>query len=210
MRWGIFAIVTIGLVVTVAAARSGGSARCPCVDPTPDQSRIAPAAFVGDYGLHVCAFHIAKDDPAYQIESHHYCTPVKEGVFQCTLYDKDQGNAKLIGVEYIVADAIYQKLSAREKAYWHPHGFEIAAGLLTFTGIKEDCEKKLVKGLQRTWGKVWQTWPDPSMELPIGEPRLMWSAAKEGDVRKELVEKRDKYYGVDVNAIRERRKKLLD
>jgi hypothetical protein len=38
----------------------------------------------------------------------------------------------------------------------------------------------------------------------------MWSAAKDGDVRKELVQKRDKYYGIDVDAIRRQRKKLLD
>jgi hypothetical protein len=37
----------------------------------------------------------------------------------------------------------------------------------------------------------------------------MWSAAKDGDVRKELVEKRDKYYGIDVDAIRSLRKELL-
>ena len=101
--------------------------------------------------------HIAKDDPTYQIESHHYCTAVKGGVFQCTLYDKDKGDAKLIGVEYVMSDELFQKLPPKEKAYWHPHGYEISAGLLTFTGIKKDCQKKLVKGLHNTWGKVWQT-----------------------------------------------------
>jgi hypothetical protein len=210
MRLRPFAILTVGALVTVAAAQSGGPVRCPCVDPTPEQSSLNPAAFAGAYGLHVCAFHIAKDDPAYQIESHHFCTAVKGGVFQCTIYDKDKGDAKLIGVEYIVSDDIYQKLPTKEKAFWHPHGYEISAGLLTFTGIKEDCEKKLVKGLQKTWGKVWQTWPDPSTELPLGEPRLMWAAAKDGDIRKELVQKRDKQYGIDVDAIRKQRKSLLD
>jgi hypothetical protein len=184
--------------------------RCPCVDPTPEQARIGPAKFVGNFGLHVCAFHIAKDDPGYQIEAHHYCTPGRDGVFQCTIYDKEKGDAKLIGVEYIISDDAFQKLPAAEKAYWHPHGYEIAAGLLTFTGIKPDCEKKLVKGLSKTWGKVWQTWPDPTTTMPVGEPRLMWSAAKDGDVRKDLVQKRDKHYGIDVEAIRTERRKLLD
>jgi Protein of unknown function (DUF1264) len=185
-------------------------ARCPCADPTPEQANLDPARFLGNYGLHVCAFHIAKDDPKYQIESHHYCSAVTGGVFQCTIYDKDRGDAKLIGVEYIIGDELFQKLPTKEKAYWHPHGYEISAGLLTFTGIKEDCEKKLVKGLQKTWGKVWQTWPDPTTGVPIGEPRLMWSAAKDGDVQKELVQKRDRYYGIDVDAIRKDRRELSD
>ena len=210
MKMRLSVLLTTGLLVAVAAAQTDEPARCPCVDPTPEQASLSPAKFAGNYGLHVCAFHIAKDDPTYQIESHHYCTAVKGGVFQCTLYDKDKGDAKLIGVEYVISDELFQKLPPKEKAYWHPHGYEISAGLLTFTGIKKDCEKKLVKGLHNTWGKVWQTWPDPTTELPIGEPRLMWSAAKDGDVQKELVQKRDKYYGIDVDDIRKQRGKVLD
>ena len=38
----------------------------------------------------------------------------------------------------------------------------------------------------------------------------MWSAAKDGDVQKELVQKRDKYYGIDVDDIRKQRGKVLD
>jgi len=38
----------------------------------------------------------------------------------------------------------------------------------------------------------------------------MSSAAKDGEVHQELVQKRDRYYGVDVDAIREQRKKLLE
>jgi hypothetical protein len=116
----------------------------------------------------------------------------------------------LFGVEYIVSDELFQQPPTNEKAYWRPHEYEISAGLLTFTGIKEDCEKTLLQGLQETWGKVWQTWPDPTTELPIGEPRLMWSAAKDGDMQAELVQKRDRYYGIDVDAIGEQRKMLLD
>ena len=118
MSWRLFAILTVGLLVTVAAAQTGGPARCPCADPTPEQSNLNPATFVGNYGLHVCAFHIAKDDPKYQLESHHYCTAVKGGVFQCTIYDKDKGDAKLIGVEYIVSDELFQKLPTKDFRRW--------------------------------------------------------------------------------------------
>jgi Protein of unknown function (DUF1264) len=210
MKMRLSVILTIGVLVAVAAAQTEEPARCPCVDPTPEQANLNPAKFVGNYSLHVCAFHIAKDDRTYQIETHHYCTAVKEGVFQCTLYDKEKGNAKLIGVEYVISDELFQKLSPTEKAYWHPHRYEISAGLLTFPGIKKDCENKLVKGLYNTWGKIWQTWPDPTTDVPIGEPRLMWSSAKDGDVQKELVQKRDQHYGIDVDAIRKEREKVLD
>jgi hypothetical protein len=126
MSWRLFGFLALGLLVTVAVARTGEPARCPCAGPTPEQSNLNPATFMGKYGLPACGFHIAKDDPAYQIESHHYCAAVKGGVFQCTIYDKDRGDAKLIGVEYVVSDELYQKLPAKEKAYsrraWRPRG----------------------------------------------------------------------------------------
>lgn len=210
MKMRVLFLLSASVVVAVASAQNAQPDRCPCVDPTPGQAMMSPEKFAGEYSLHVCAFHIAKDDPAYQIESHHYCTVVGDGVFQCTLFDKDKGDAKLIGVEYLISDEIFQKLPPDEKVLWHPHGYEIAAGLLTFTGIQKDCETKLIKRLQHAWGKVWQTWPDPTTKVPMGSPRLMWSAAKDGDVKKELVEKRDKYYDINVDAIRKEREKVLD
>ena len=184
----------LGAVVLDVAVGAGGkktAERCPCVDPTPDKASINPSKFCGEYGLHVCAFHIGKEDPKLQVEAHHYCTPLRNGVFQCVLYDSDRGNAKLIGVEYVVSEDIYQTLPAEEKKYWHPHEYEIRAGLLTTPGLQADCEKKLLKGLLKSWGKVWHTWPDPRTDLPMGAPVLMWSATEKAQVRKDLVRARD-------------------
>jgi hypothetical protein len=193
-----------------AQNQGGDQLRCPCVDPDPDKANINPAKFVGQYGLHVCAFHIGKEDANLQVEAHHYCTRLADGVFQCVIYDADRGNAKLIGVEYIVSDDIFQTLPAEEKKYWHPHEFEIRTGLLTMTGIQPDCEKKLVKGLLKTWGKVWHTWPDPKTDLPIGPPVLMWSATKEAEVRDDLIRARDKRYQIDIHELRRQRSKVLN
>ena len=93
----------VAVILAIAAqanSQTGEKPRCPCIDPTPDKANIAPAKFLGEYGLHVCAFHLGKDDPTLQVEAHHYCTPLRDGVFQCVLYDSDRGNAKLIGIEF--------------------------------------------------------------------------------------------------------------
>ena len=79
------------LDVAVGAGGKKTAERCPCVDPTPDKASINPSKFCGEYGLHVCAFHIGKEDPKLQVEAHHYCTPLRDGVFQCVLYDSDRG-----------------------------------------------------------------------------------------------------------------------
>jgi hypothetical protein len=200
--------VGVGFAAGTSLQPAGGAPRCPCVDPTPDKANINPAKFLGEYGLHVCAFHCGKDNPDLQVESHHYCTPLRDGVFQCVVYDSDRGNAKLIGVEYIVSDDIFRTLPEAEKKLWHPHDYEIRAGLLTIPGVQPDCEAKLLKGLLKSWGKVWHTWPDPKTDLPVGPPVLMWSAGKEGDVRKDLIRARDEKYKTDVDALRKQREKL--
>jgi hypothetical protein len=183
--------------------------RCPCVDPTPDKANIDPSKFCGEYGLHVCAFHIGKNNPNLQVETQHYCTPLRDGVFQCVLFDKDKGNAKLIGIEYVVSDDIYQSLPSEEKKMWHPHEYEIRNGLLTLPGLQPNCEKKLLNGLLKTWGKVWHTWPDPKADLPLGAPVLMWSATGKDQVRKELVNARDERYKIDTDQIRKQREGIL-
>jgi hypothetical protein len=188
---------------------AGPPPRCPCVDPTPDRANINPAKYCGEYGLHVCAFHVGKDDPSLQVEAHHYCTPLRDGVFQCMLYDRDKGNAKLLGVEYVVSDDIYKTLPAEEKKLWHPHEYEIRNGLFTLPGVPADCEKKLLNGLLKTWGKVWHTWPDPTTDLPIGAPALMWSATGKGQVRGELVKVRDERYKIDIEQVRKHRDEIL-
>ena len=133
-----------------------------------------------------------------------------DGVFQCVLYDSDRGNAKLIGVEYVVSEDIYQTLPAEEKKYWHPHEYEIRPRLLTTPGLQADCEKKLLKGLLKSWGKVWHTWPDPRTDLPMGAPVLMWSATEKAQVRKDLVRARDERYKIDIDEIRKLRDKMFE
>jgi hypothetical protein len=201
----------VGLGVAPGAGDDKGAERprCPCVDPTPDRANINPSKFCGEYGLHVCAFHIGRQDPALQVETHHYCTPLRDGVFQCTLFDRDRGNARLLGVEYVVSDDIYRSLPDEEKKLWHPHDYEIRNGLFTLPGVPADCEKKLLNGLYKTWGKVWHTWPDPKADLPLGAPVLMWSATGPGQVRSDLIKARDQRYHIDLDQVRKERATIL-
>ena len=191
--------------ITYCLAISGvlGGKKCEC-DTAPSE----PKCPLDVKQLHVCAFHIAKDDPKYQLNTHHYCCQVSpNGLHQCTIYDDD--NKRLIGVEYIVPDELYQKLPEEEKKLWHPHYFEITQGLLLTPDVPEKCEKKCMDALVHSWGKTWQTWPDTKTDLPLGMPRLMWSALKDGDIKQELIDKRDKEMGIHTPDIKKSREWLI-
>jgi hypothetical protein len=156
--------------------------------------------------LHLCAFHVAKDNRELQVEVHHYCMPLVENkVFQCIVTDSSKTGARILGVEYIVVDAIYQKFTKDEKELWHSHTYEVSSGLLVAPGKTVKEENELMVFVKNTWGKTYHTWPNPSADLPLGKPILMWAFDKDGQIDPKLVKKRDESMKIDTDAIRKRR-----
>ncbi|KKO21081.1 MAG: DUF1264 domain-containing protein [Candidatus Brocadia sp.] len=165
---------------------------------------------IKDIHLYLCAFHIAKDNPKFEIEAHHYCSmrnlSVKgSDIHQCVIYDSREAPARLLGIEYIISNEAYQTLPAEEKKYWHPHAYEIISGQLIVPDLA-DMGDKALGGFLTSWGKTFHTWPDPTTEIPMGEPLLMWSAGADGQISKGMIDKRDKQFGISSDELRERRK----
>lgn len=179
---------------------------------------ISPRAVRADHGkaasppeqLHayLCAFHIAKKNPKFQLEAHHYCSMVSQDVHQCIIFDGNGKGARILGVEYIISDKLYRTLPDTEKKYYHPHNYEVIAGLLMAPGMPEADEKELMSGLVSTWGKTWHTWPDPKSPLPMGEPLLMWAITGDGQIDPELLAARDRKFNVSTPETRKRRAHL--
>jgi len=159
------------------------------------------------FHLSLCAFHVAKANPKFQVEAHHFCAPVSDGVHQCVIYESREKNAKLLGVEYIISDALYQGLPTAEKAYYHPHTYEITAGLLVVPGMPSGEEDALMGKLITTWGKTWHTWPDPKTPLPMGDPLLMWAFTEDGQLDPALLATRDAKLKMSTSEVRKRRAK---
>ncbi len=164
-----------------------------------DGKLMAPAQALH---LHFCGIHIAKTNPKFQIVAQHYCMSRSEEMHQCLLYDSTEKNAKLLGVEYIVSDAIYRRLPDEEKKYWHPHTYEVLAGGLIAPSMKPDDEMAFMKALLTTWGKTWHTWPDPSTAVPLGQPLLMWAVTGDGQIDEKVLAARDQEFQVDAATIR--------
>lgn len=155
--------------------------------------------------LYLCAYHIAKKNPALVFEAHHYCMPVHDELHQCVIFDSVGKSARILGVEYIISDERYRGLPDAEKKYYHPHAYEVTSGLLIAPGMTVTEENKLMAGLVTSWGKTWHTWPDPKESLPMGEPLLMWAATKDGQISAEVLAERDRRFDVSTPDIRKRR-----
>ena len=162
---------------------------------------------------HFCGIHVAKRDPKFQLITQHYCCAHSQhghdDLFQCVLFDGTGPNAKLLGVEYIVSDAVYRQLPAAEKPYWHAHTYEVLGGGVIAPEMSAEDELQFMKSLLTTWGKAWHTWPDPTSPIPTGEPLLIWSLMADGQVDPRLVAQRDKQFGCSNDEIRERRGRAI-
>ena len=85
------------------------------------------------------------DDPTLRVW--HYCTPHHIIMAVCSLFDTNQKNATLIGIEYIITPEDYKKLPEREKPYWHYHVTEFAPNRADphFPMLSAVDEKKVLK-----------------------------------------------------------------
>lgn len=56
---------------------------------------------------HVCGFHFYAHDQTRQVHAHHLCTRVNEDFRQCIIYDSPRADARLIGIEYIISEKLF-------------------------------------------------------------------------------------------------------
>ncbi|EYU28132.1 hypothetical protein MIMGU_mgv1a014591mg [Erythranthe guttata] len=139
-----------------------------------------------------------------QIETHHYVTRLNQDFLQSAVYDSDDSSARLIGVEYMVSERIFDTLPPEEQKLWHSHGHEITSGLWVNPGVPEMIQKPEIRDLAKTYGKFWCTWQvDRGDRLPLGAPALMTSpqVVNMGTVAPELVRKRDDKYKISSDEL---------
>ncbi|KAJ0581561.1 putative Oil body-associated protein [Helianthus annuus] len=78
---------------------------------------------------HACTFALYSQDMSRQIETHHFVTRINQDFLQCAVYDSDDSSGRLIGVEYIVSDRIFDTLPPDEQKLWHSHAYEVLFNL---------------------------------------------------------------------------------
>ncbi len=202
--------VVSGALATTIVVACGGEDTAPQGDRTaPGADRTAKTATletgadlmqdrtpVDQISMYLVGFHPSKDDPTLQMESHHYCDQVNEDFAQCVLYDGNGEGARLHGIEYIISERLYATLPESERAYWHPHNYEIFSGTLRMPGLPDVAEKEAMRGKINSYGKTWHLWktgvhgqsPD---SLPLGPAHLAWSFNHDGEAYPEMIAQRD-------------------
>ena len=160
---------------------------------------------------HLSAFHPYHDDRNRHVEAHHFCSHLSEDFIQCLIYDShDTKMARLIGVEYVISAALLAQMPEEEKQYWHPHAYEVHAGLLISDGVPGVLEDQMMKWYANSYGKTWHFWQvDRGDLMPFGPAKLMSTYYEDGQLPLEMTQKRDAKTGSDTKEKRERRKDIV-
>jgi len=138
---------------------------------------------------HLCAFHFYADDMGRQVEAHHFCAHLNEDVRQCLIFDGPGAGARLIGVEYIVSEAVFLTLPDGEKPLWHTHEFEVKGGFLFMPGVPGVVERRDLEKVCKTYGKTIHFWQvDRGDALPLGIPQIMMALTREGQLQQDLAD----------------------
>ena len=164
---------------------------------------------LGKMSMYLDGFHFYSGYMEGQMEAHHYVTQLNEDLFQAVIFDGNDEDAKLMGVEYIVTEKLFKELPDEEKKLWHSHHYEVKSGTLIAPGIPEDIEYELMEKLVSTYGKTIHTWhSDQGLELPFGGPLIMMGFTEDGQLDSELIKRRDENFGISTAERKEARKDI--
>jgi hypothetical protein len=158
------------------------------------------------FSTYLDGFHFYNGNINAQMEAHHYVSQLNEDIHQAIIFDGNEKDAKLMGVEYIISERIFKTLDDEEKKLWHSHHYEVKSGALIAPGIPDVAEHELMENLVSTYGKTIHTWhTDQQRELPIGSPMIMMGFTKDGQLRPELLKARDERFDVSTEEVKQKR-----
>lgn len=167
------------------------------------------------FDAYVSGFHCARDTPKRQRETHAFVKQLGPDFLQCVLFDGEGPSSLLVGVEYIVSEALFERLPVEERGDWHPHNYEVLSGQLVAPGLPPSAEKALLRLLLNSYGKGWHLWdlgaPPLAGEraMPLGGATLLWSFNKDGQLDANLERQRNRRLGVSLDEKRREREELV-
>jgi len=161
------------------------------------------------FNMYLDGFHFYNGNINSQMEAHHYVQQLNEDVYQAIIFDGNGKDAKIMGIEYIVTEKIFNSLSEEEKKLWHSHHHEVKSGTLIAPGIPQMAEHELMEKLISTYGKTIHTWhTDQARNLPTGSPMIMMAFTKEGQLHAQLVKERDKRFNISTAEKKKERENI--
>ena len=168
-------------------------------------SNLMQHKYLDAMSTYLNGFHFYADDMDRQVEATHFCLHLRHDLHQCVIFDSNEPDARLIGIEYIISEERFKSLDEEEKQLWHSHHHEVKSGTLVAPGVPQLAEKAYFEDLITTYGKTFHTWQYDRDDFPYGIPQLMMAFTADGQLRDDLLAERDRVLGISTEKIRQQR-----
>lgn len=133
------------------------------------QSKPVPETPQRGFDLHVDAKHYVRDA---RTAVHHWCKTINDNLIECLLFDSDEADAGLVGIETIVPKDIWSTFTKDQQKEWHDHATEIIEAEATLPDTPPEEAAKIVEFLKGTRGRVIYIWDFPADDWPVTRPFL--------------------------------------
>lgn len=150
-------------------------------------------------------FHMYADDIGRQVEASHFCIHLRPDLHECVIFDRNEPDARLIGIEYITTEERFRSLPEHEKRLWHSHHYEVKSGVLVAPGVPDLAEHAYFEDLVSTYGKTFHTWQYDRDDFPYGVPQLMMGLTGDSQANESLIHERDRRLGISTPDKRQKR-----
>jgi hypothetical protein len=137
------------------------------------------------FETHLAGIACLSDNPQKQIPSHSWVHHINEDVMQGLIFDSDQSDARLIGIEYIITERLFEKLPEDEKKLWSSNAYPVKSGIIVAPRMPGFMEHRLMEDLAPTYSKKFITW-DPNQPLPQGIPHLAMNPVNDSMLRDDV------------------------
>ncbi|NWN89767.1 MAG: OBAP family protein [Micrococcaceae bacterium] len=190
-------------VATTAKISQGHPAKHRMLDVS--SNLLQPKYPLDAMSTYLNGFHFYADDMGRQVEATHFCIHLRHDLHQCVIFDSNEPDARLIGIEYIISQERFRDLPEDEKRLWHSHHYEVKSGALVAPGVPELAEHSYFEDLVTTYGKTFHTWQYDKEDFPYGIPQLMMGFTDDGQADEELFQTRDRRLGISTSDKRNNR-----
>lgn len=165
------------ILVTLLLAGCGGSAVPQ--DETPDDTGAAQtqqqtqqtATFTSPHEGWTLHMTVKKLFPGNaEMTVHKYCKSVIGNMMQCQLYDGNDGDSRLVGVETMVGSEMYSTFTADEKKLWMPTKDLMQTTMASMPDLDAEQFNNVAQSLSNKYSKVYLLWDPGRINLPTGSP----------------------------------------
>jgi len=160
------------------------------------------------FDTHISSIRCYGNNVKRQIPVHEYIMHINEDVMQALIMDSDRSDAKIVGIEYIITEKMFNLLPEDEKKFWYSHGYEVKSGTMVAPRMPMAMEHKLMSDLAPTYGKTVALWQVDKDKLPMGLPQFMCGPISDSVLNNDLIRQRDRVLGIDTNKERKNREDI--